>query len=377
MGVAMCTPTTNFHPPYCPHDKCLNFKQYSGKFYALKGTLQRKDGSPNKRYLCKSCKKTFSESTFKINYRYRKRGHYNFRIFFGLVHNRSNRSIARELKISESTVRGRLIRLSRFALLRHYDFLSKIDISEPVAYDGLEAFARSQYEPCNINQAVGSESLFCYLFNYAPMNRKGRMSKRQKIFLHNLEQEEGRFNPKAIRITTKLLFKELVARKSSKIEQLTIKTDEHFQYQRALNRDLTKSEHKRIHHISVSSKKCRNYKNVLFPVNHLDLLIRRKVAAYSRETICFSKTAARMVHKYILYICYKNYMKPRFVKKHKTDTLAHVQTPAMKLGLCTKQLKFAEFFIQKPINKSELPLDWSHIMQDKTPFERSKRFLKN
>jgi len=369
----------SFSPPYCPNLACRHHKRThlcKRPFWRRKGFERRKFSEKVQCFQCKACSRVFSKNTFSLSYRLHKRGHLNARIFFGVVHNRSNRSIARELGVSECLVRTRLLRLARVGLARHASFIEELKIREPIAYDGLECFARSQYEPNNINQAIGVNSLFCYTFNFAPLNRKGRMSSRQRCYLHKLEGKEGRFDPRAIRTSTEALFRELLQKKDPALPKLTLHTDEHFQYRRALDRDLSPNERSQIDHVSVSSKATRNYKNILFAVNHMDLLSRRYVAAFSRETICFAKKHSRMIHKYLLFTCYKNYMKPQFVKAHKSDLRAHTHSPSMILGLTTKLMSFQDFFGQpRPISHCKnLPSQWQAIANDTVPFQRSFSF---
>jgi len=380
-----------FNPSFCPNAKCVRSENYlrksapylvlhssPEKFFIRKGVVKREDGSTRQRFKCRTCRCNFSDSVFSLNYRLRKRGHISARTFKGVVHNRSNRSLSRELGVSHSTICDRITRLAQHALLRHNAFINKMTIKEELAYDGLEAFAHSQYEPCNINQAIGADSLFCYLFNYAPMNRKGRISDRQLKYLARIECGEGRFNPRAIRTTSAEIFTEIVRRKDPSKENIILRSDDHFQYRRALARDLGESIRAQIEHITVSSKATRNYKNILFPVNHADLLIRRKVAAMSRETICFAKKASRMMHKYILYMCYKNYMTAQCVKKQKTKRLSNVESPAMRLGLTKRLYRFHDFFSTRDPTPDldALPLDWKLLYQDDVAFKRSKDFLK-
>lgn len=326
--------------------------------------------------MCRSCGRRFTRRNFSINYRLHRTGHLNARIFWAITHNRSNRSIARELGVSEGLIRTRLLRLSTAALRQHWDFVSSITLKEPVAYDGLECFARSQYEPNNINQVVGSDSLFCYFFNFSPLNRKGRISERQKKYLHKLEAREGRFDPQATRKATAEIFKFLAQRKDPSLDRLILQTDEHFHYEKAYLRDLSAEERSCLDHRQVSSRATRNYKNILFPVNHLDLLIRRYMAAFSRETICFAKKHSRMLQKYVLYICKKNYMRPRFVKRHKQDPRANTESPAMHLGLCSKVLDFGDFFssVEPSTRLPPMPKAWALLEKDEVAFPRDHRF---
>lgn len=390
-------------PRFCPNMKCRFFcpsvgggvgvgvggdrlgrsqKCDLGSFrYKREGIRHLKDGTVRVRFRCKQCGRIFSSSTFDLNYRMRRRGHVSSRIFFGVVHNRSNLSLSRELGVSEHCVRRRISRLAATGLMRHSEYLEGVSLEEELAYDGLEAFAYSQYEPCNINQVVGAESLFTYIFNYAPMNRKGRMSDRQVEYLRSKEREEGRHDPRAIRKATAEIIGELI-RMRERVESgggLVIRSDEHYQYRRALERDLEEAERGRIKHKTVNSRECRNYKNILFSVNHLDMLIRRKVAAFTRETICFSKKASSLMEKYILYICYKNYMRPAFTKQQKRDPESNVKSPAMRLGLEKRLLSFGEYFSGRypEVGRVRMRLDWTETLKGECRYKRSPKFNRN
>ena len=376
----------SFSPPFCPNSECKHHEKpcvaRGEVFWISRGYVKRKLSEAVRNYQCKSCKKRFCSNYFTINYCMKKHGHINARVFQGVVEGQSNRAIARKLRVSEGLVRTRITRLSQIAIFRHASFLESLKISEPVAYDGVECFARSQYEPNNINHLIGVDSLFCYTFNFAPMNRKGRMSDRQKNHLNKIEALEGRFNPRAIRIASEALFKDAVTRLDPRMEKLVLQTDEHFQYRRAITRDLSSEERNKIDHRTVSSKATRNYKNILFAVNHTDLLLRQNVAAFARETISFAKKHSRMLQKYALHVVYKNYMRPKFVKKHKKDPKSNSESPAMNLGVCSKILTFNEFFSNpKYFHKNQkdrerLPVDWKLLVNDEVSFKRDFKFCK-
>ena len=67
----------------------------------------------------------------------------------------SKRAIARKIKRSERLVRTRIRNFARFAETKHAKLIEDLELKEPIVYDGLENFAYSQYDPNNINQAVG------------------------------------------------------------------------------------------------------------------------------------------------------------------------------------------------------------------------------
>ena len=298
----------------------------------------------------------------------------NAKIFRLCVDGLSNRRIARILYISEHCVRLRLIRLSQRALSFQSEKLKDLQIKEPVCFDGLENFAGSQYDVNNIQQALGQDSLFIYDFNLATMNRKGRMSSWQKNRLKDIESDQGRYNPRAIRVATRKILSRLYLKWGLE-RPFQLVSDEHFQYRRVVRQDLRDFK---IDHATISSKACRNFQNILFPVNHVDLVIRQRVAAFTRETISFSKTHAAMCQKYALYMVYKNYMAPQFTKVHVRRPRAHEKSPAQELGLCSRLLNFEDVFCKQfqSEDKNLLNRDWKYFSEGQIPPEylRSKKF---
>lgn len=252
--------------------------------------------------------------------------------------------------------------MSKQAFLFQEKLLRNRPILEAIAYDGLENFAGSQYDPNNIQHAIGSESLFIYDFNFAPLNRKGRISPWQKRRLAEIEAKQGRYNPSAIRVQSSKIFQRLNAATAGGLELLS---DEHFQYPRAL-KDAKLKPRK---HLRINSKACRNFQNILFGVNHADLLARQRLAVFERETISFAKTAGRMCQKYMLFLVHKNYMCAQFTKRHVKRPKAHEQSPAQQIGLIDRILKFSDIFrdLPKDTERTQLNEDWQMFYEAKVP----------
>jgi hypothetical protein len=362
-----------FKPPFCPNEDCTLHlfgqkmennsdetvnkqirRQYQKiQFYRSKGWSKR-DTFPHRvrRYKCKVCSHSFGLTSFKLDYRQKKPG-LNPEIFSFFTVGASNREIGRRLNCSEHLVRGRLKTLAQWALLRQTELSSQHQINEPIVYDGLENFAKSQYEPNQIQHAIGKSTLFIHDFNFCPINRKGRMSAVQKKIRDYQYETIGRFPTSAIRISSCEIFRRLFEKRKDKNKPLVLCSDEHFQYRRAVQYDLKDCN---IEHITISSKDYRNYMNLLFPVNHSDLLTRQHIAAFRRETIAFSKTHSRMIQKFALFMIWKNFLKPQVVKKQKINIKSNLQSPAMAAGLVDRILSFEGFFDQKRSLK-QVPLN--------------------
>jgi transposase-like protein len=355
----------NFKPPYCPNSECSWHEPCPEASFQKHGTIKiRRYPYVTPRFRCKNCRKVFSSSFFSLHYRDREEDTYE-EIFDLRVRGFSKRQIASFLGISLDTVQRRIGNIARHGLLIMAKDLEKIQIRESIAYDGVQNFSFSQYDPNNVNHAVGKDSLFVYDFNFCHLNRGGTMRPGQKRKKEKLEAMFGRYPPRAIQKSTKDLLERLLKMAHP---NLVLHSDDHYQYRDAIKQI---EERERIVHEITSSRKHRNYQNPLFAINHLDLLTRHHLASFKRETIAFAKTSQGMVEDFILLVLYKNYMRAKFVKPHKRDPACNFTSPAMHVGLRKKVLRFHELFgiriTKLQVNLSE---DWQRFFERHDPNSR-------
>jgi hypothetical protein len=317
----------------------------------------------SQRFRCKACGRSFSYSFFFLEYQAHVWGK-NETIF---THHRMSVSVresARQLGHSERMIRGRKKKMNRWGLLRHAKFCERLKVEEPIVYDGLENFSFSQYDPNNINQAIGKESFFIYDFNFSPINRKGKMTPYQALKKEKLEKVYGPYPRDGLRTSTRRIFSRLLEKAEG---GLTLYSDEHFQYRRVVEEDL---KGRKIRHLKTSAKITRNFQNPLFPVNYVDLQVRQELAAFRRETIAFSKHSVAMLESYFLYALYRNYMRPKFFKAQRKDPLS-ARTPAMLLGLTGQILSFRELFGVRVLKTQvQLNEDWAALYHREDPLSR-------
>ena len=328
----MAVATPEFVPPFCPRQHCPSHSGTSSWRFTKAGCYVTK-ASPRgvQRYHCGSCGATFSSQSFRVSY-YLKRPDLLIPVFHRLVGCSAFRQIARELRVSHTTVMRLSERLGRHCLLWQWRHLSTLRTKEPVAIDGFESFAHSQYYPCHLHVAAGASSHFFYAFTDSELRRKGRMTHAQKRRRRQLEERHGRPDPKSIEKEIAELVRLLPPTESGPI---TILSDEHPAYPRALAR--TRRE---VRHEVTPSSDPRTKRNPLFPVNLLDLLIRHCGGNHKRETIAFSKTRQNAVERLAIFQVFRNFMKS-FSEKAKDAS------PAMRLGLAERLLSAEEVLARR------------------------------
>lgn len=357
-----------FKPPYCANEYC----PWHDRELAKKEAVFHRHGTRpiarfpyiSPRFRCTRCRHAFTASFFSLNYRDRLPDTYEEMAYLRYVNGGTKWEISRFLGFALDTAKRRFEKIERWSLLILADDTERLRISESIAYDGIENFSFSQFDPNNINHAVGRESGYIYDFNFSPLNRKGRISERQKQKARELEKIYGKYPRDAIRRTSERLFRRIIDRADPK--PLVLHTDNHFAYREALLEIKTP-----VSHLVTSAKVARNYRNRLFAINHTDMLTRHHLAAFKRETIAFAKHSIAMQGSFVAFAVFKNYMRPKFLKPHRSDPRAHLESPAMKIGLRKRILSFSELF-QTRITKAQVQLneDWRLFFERIDPYSR-------
>lgn len=333
-------------PPFCPNKACPCYHQPPsgyGRWYRKRGFYHTNSGGTIQRYECRGCGRSFSTQTFSIDYMTKKRLSYK-RIHTHLVTCSGMRDIARDLKVSPSTILNRISRLARQSVAVHCDLSSRIISFEALAADGFESFAVSQYFPNNIHLLAGSESQFWYATDYAHLRRKGRMTKTQKRKNARLQNAFISGRTTIYSSFTRIL--EAIDRiaRGSGLEAVTLCTDEHVQYRRviaAFRASLTVF----LRHLTIPSQLARTVLNLLFAVNYLDREIRKDCAEHVRETMKYARNVSNSLERLALYRFYHNYMKPYRIGEAEYEGISH----AMKAGLDGKTIakELKTFYTQR------------------------------
>jgi len=318
-----------FRPPFCPWPACRDHRRLASGFrFRLHGrycTLRRRVP----RFLCLSCRRTFSRQTFSTSY-YLKRPELLLPLASALLAGSALRQAARSLACAPSSLTRLASRLGRHALLLHSRALSQLlsRLRESVVLDHFETFEFSQDLPFGVATPVGSSSWFLYGLDPAPHARTGRLSPAQKRRVRSRPHRppRGGYRGSTRRVLRSLLPLLPPGRR------LVLHGDGHPAYDHVAGRHprVLLRRHpnpRRGARGSPRSPEALARDRAMFPSDLLHLLLRHSVAHHRRETIAFGRRLNGLLERLYLVAVWRNFVKRR--SERGTSKL----TPAMKVGL--------------------------------------------
>ena len=320
-----------FIPPHCPNPECPNYeKPQITSWYRRKGHYSTITFGSVPRFLCKSCRHSFSRQTFSIDYFAKKTLDYLF-IYRKINDGAGLRKIGRDMNASCDSVTNRINRLARNALIAQQQIVDLLPIGEDLVLDGLQNFCVSQYFPDHYTIAAGKDSQFVYACDYATMRRAGRMTSAQKRRRAELERV-FRAPRRSVEDSFSRVLKVIREKQFRRKQPLILYTDEKSDYQRSLwgkrdFREMMISGQWRHHRIN--SKIGRNTSNPLFAVNYIDREIRKDMASQTRETVQFPRSVSNAMLRMSLYLFDHNVFKPFRIRKMEGSHLSHAEVAGL------------------------------------------------
>jgi hypothetical protein len=197
--------------------------------------------------------------------------------------------------------------------------------------DELETFETSRLtRPVTVPVLIERRSYFILMTRTAPMGPRGRLSSEN---LRRVEKDRLRFgrrvsgSPQAVDACLRLL-EAMLAPDCN----LHIQTDRKATYRSLIRRRF----HGRLgSHVRESSRRRRDYSNVLFPINHTLAMLRDGVSRLVRRSWGVSKCRRRLQEHLDLWTAYRNYVRGVTVRAPRV-------TPAMALGICRRPYRVQE-----------------------------------
>jgi transposase-like protein len=294
-----------FTPPCCPHPFCSSHEQ--GSFtYQCRGSFRRAlDGRIVQRYGCGTCGKTFSDQTFRVDYRLR-RPKLTEPAFWMFASKVTHRQTARFLRCARGTVHHRLELLGRHCRDFHARQLQRLRGALPpdLALDELETYETDRrLRPVSVPVLLHEASWFVLDMQVAPLPSRGGLTPKHQLRRERMIATEGRRRSGSTEAVGKCLAN--VAPLLRPGAGGMLRTDQKQTYVR-LKKKLLPAE---LLHVRISSEEPRGLDNPLFRINRTLAMMRDGASRLVRRTWGASKKRAQLEKHLWVWAVFRNYVR--------------------------------------------------------------------
>jgi len=312
-----------FRPPFCPRELCPSHAGAPFSYRERGYFYRRCDHRTVQRFLCLACRLSFSEQTFRLNYRL-KRPELLALFFLDRVSKVSHRQSARIHPCSRSTEERHFRRLSLHCLAFHALRLKEIVASggrgEVFSLDELETFEHNRRQkPVTVPILIEHASGFVIDTRVGTLPARGRSKRKSALAVAQGGEERKSESVEVVQAAF-----ERLREVSLKDRPLTVLTDMKTSYERILREMFGE----RCVHRQVHSKLPRNPMSPLFAINHTLARVRDGLSRLVRRSWCAAKLRRWIAGHLAIWTCYRNYVLKR--------TNRVWETPAMALGTQTR-----------------------------------------
>ena len=317
-------------PVRCPNTSCLHHQAPEAGFCTKNGRYHPACRSlPVPRFRCRSCRKSFSAQTFRVDYR-DKLPHHNRLVLELLVGGMSIRQTSRTLGIHNATVQRKAQKFARCLQDLHQNLMCELPDRRTYLLDEEESYEQKSIRTVTLPILIEEESWFVVATDVEPIRRlapKGTLRRRRQ------DREEAKYGKRPDRSREAVTAVLTTLAKVTAGKRVGLTTDLKSSYATIAKKVFAE---RLVSHIRVSSRLPRNQCNPLFPINTTNAMTRDHMARLRRRTWCASKKRERLKSHLILFTAYRNYVRQRF------NTDERHQTPAERLGLLPRNLTFEE-----------------------------------
>jgi transposase-like protein len=339
-----CPEASMFIPPCCPHPFCSSHER--GSFsYHCRGSFRRAlDGRIVQRYACGTCGKTFSDQTFRLDYRLR-RPNLTAPALWLFASKVTHRQAARFLHCARGTVHHRLELLGRHCRDFHARQMKRLTgaLSPYLALDELETYETDRrLKPVTVPVLLHEPSWFVLDVQAAPLPSRGGLRPKDQDRRERLIEAEGRRRSGSTEAVGKCLAN--VAPVLTPGAAGMLRTDQKKTYVRLAKKLLPQQ----LLHVQISSEEPRGLDNPLFRINTTLAMMRDGVSRLVRRTWGASKLREQLEKQLWIWVVYRNYVR-RMVNRSPTTSAASL------LGLFDTLLPMNDLLGLRPQFRADPP----------------------
>jgi hypothetical protein len=277
------------------------------------------------RFRCRTCRRTFSRQTFRVDYRDHK-AHLNAPLFELLASGVGLRQSARTLRLSRRCTELKARKLGRHARRLNCSIGGALEGAASLHFDEIETYeGQRNTRPLSVPVLVESTSRYIVWAESATIRPRGKMTEKRRRAIEAAQEKHGRRKDLSRRGIARTLGRgaSLLTRASS----VTLHTDEKSVYPGLAAAAFGAG---RLAHLCTSSELVRTVFNPLFPINHEEALLRDLMGRLRRESWLVSKARRYLDIALHVHIAYRNLVRKRF---NDDD-----ESPAELLGFMPRRL---------------------------------------
>lgn len=319
-----------FRPPRCPYRECPRHLDPHPGFAVAHGFYAPRCRSHLvPRFKCRSCGRTFSRQTFRMDYRDH-RPDLNPMLLMLITSGVGLRQSARLLALSNRCTELKFRKLARHLRRLNLTLRAPVSGSLHLQFDEFESYEAERTGcPVSIPFLIERASRFLVWSEAAPIRPHGRMTDQRRARFERWERRFGRRRDLSRRAAVRTL-----ARGAALLERGTpvvLETDLKASYAGMARSAFCD---RRLIHLRYSGKLERDSKNPLFPINHAEAMARDLVGRLRRKSWLVSKKRRYLELALQAYAAVRNFVRRRF----NWDA----RTPAQVLGFASRPFRFSE-----------------------------------
>ena len=319
-----------FQPPRCPNRSCSQHLDPTPRFCRRHGhyrALCRPHPVP--RFYCRSCKRTFSRQTFRMDYRDH-RPDLNAKLFLLLASGIGLRQSSRNLHLSLRCTELKFRKIARHLRRLNLNLRSTLLPGSKLQLDEFETFeGRRNGRPLSVSVVIESDSRYVVWAESAAIRPRGRMTPSRR---RAIEQDEARFGRRRDR--SRRSVRRALARAETLLDAnapVFLDTDLKSSYVELAREVFGR---RRLFHRQTSGKLPRTPSNPLFPINHTEAMARDLLGRLRRQSWLASKKRRYLDLGLQVFMAYRNLVRRRYNRDE--------ESPAELLGFAPRRISGTE-----------------------------------
>lgn len=316
-----------FHPPRCPNPGCREHRSPRAQFCRRHGSYHPKcRPHPVPRFLCRSCRRSFSRQTFRADYRDH-RPSLNAHLFLLLCSGIGLRQSSRILGLSLRCTELKFRKIARHLRHLNLNLRAPLPHGARLQFDELETYeTRRNTRPLTLPILIEVETRFMIWAESATIRPRGRMTEARKQAIAGEERRFGRRQDRSRPSILRTLRRGAALTRG--LQPVPFSSDEKTSYPGLARRAFRGQD---VEHSRTSSRLPRDVRNPLFPINHTEAMARDLMGRLRRDSWLVSKKRVFLDLHLQLYMAYRNYVRPRFNRDR--------ESPAQMLAVVEQRVR--------------------------------------